>query len=133
VLVRNMGHNEDFVANDAHKEPRGLKSAALTGSSAPIDWKIQGTQGGETPVDGVRGVMNDGGLYGERAGWYLPDYPDGNWAQVKLPHTEAQPGVSWYRTTFALSLPARQDSSLALRFTHDATRAYRAQTSANGW
>jgi hypothetical protein len=27
VMVENMGHNEDFNADDSHKEPRGLRLA----------------------------------------------------------------------------------------------------------
>ena len=57
--------------------PRGLTSATLTGASAPIAWKLQGNQGGEDITDTVRGSENNGGLYGERAGWYLAGYPDG--------------------------------------------------------
>ena len=40
-----------------------------------VTWKIQGNQGGEDIADPVRGPVNNGGLYGERAGWYLPGYP----------------------------------------------------------
>ena len=68
VLVRNMGDNEDGGKNDAHKAPRGLLSAALVGSDAPVSWRIQGVRGGETLADPVRGPQNNGGLFGERAG-----------------------------------------------------------------
>ena len=45
-----------------------------------ITWRIQGNLGGEDIADPARGVENNGGLYGERHGWYLPGYPDGDWS-----------------------------------------------------
>jgi hypothetical protein len=79
--------------------------------------------------------MNTGGLYGERAGWSLPGYPDstaGGWQPVTLPAT-AGPGVGWYRSTFSLDLPADQDAPVALRFADDPARHYRVQIYLNGW
>ena len=70
-----MGHNEDFNANDSHKEPRGLTSAALVGASPTITWRLLGDRGGETPVDEVRGPLNAGGGYGQRNGWRCPASP----------------------------------------------------------
>jgi len=96
VLVRNMGHNENGGSNDAHKAPRGLLSAALTGSGAPVSWRIQGTRGGENLFDLVRGPQNNGGLHGERAGYSLPGFADQSWAPVTLPHQATAPGVAWY-------------------------------------
>ena len=75
VQVRPMGSEQNGNSNDAFKSARGLTSVTLTGSTAPISWKIQGAQGGENLVDTVRGTMNNGGLYGERAGWSLPRLP----------------------------------------------------------
>jgi hypothetical protein len=77
VMVRDDSHDEDGGINDAQKEGRGLISVTLADASAaavpaPIAWKIQGTQGGENITDPVRGPVNNGGLCGERAGWYLP-------------------------------------------------------------
>ena len=77
VMVRNDGHNEDGGVNDAHKEGRGLISATFANAqSAPVDvdpaWKVQGNLGGEDLVDPARGIVNAGGLYGERHGWHLP-------------------------------------------------------------
>ena len=54
------------------------------------------------------GRCTTGGLYGERAGWSLPGYPDGDWQTVTLPtqrhHVRASRGTA---TTSALDLPAR--------------------------
>ncbi|MEO8375004.1 MAG: beta-galactosidase, partial [Sphingomonas bacterium] len=76
VMVRNNGHNWDLMADEAHKEARGLISASLDAGSgrsfaAPIAWKIQGNKGGEDIADPLRGVANNGGLHGERFGWHL--------------------------------------------------------------
>ena len=111
----------------------GLTGATLLGSTAGLGWRIQGALGGEHPVDPVRGPMNTGGQFGERTGFTLPGYPDRSWSQVTLPHPDATPGTSWYRTTFDLHLPADQDVPLGLRFTDDPARHYRALIYLNGW
>jgi len=133
VLVENMGHNEDFNANDTHKEPRGLTSAAIVGSTAQIAWRIQGNLGGEDLADPARGPMNSGGLFGERNGWHLTGYPDSGWSAVSLPHADTTPGVAWYRTTFPLDLPKGQDVPIGIKFSDDASRHYRALIFVNGW
>jgi beta-galactosidase len=130
VLVRDMGHNETY-GNNAFKEPRGLNFAYLIGSSATITWRLHGNQGGESPLDPVRGAYNNGGLYGENAGWSLPGYPDANWATATLPAAQ-KAGVTWYRTTTKLNLPAGQDTSLGLTFP-DTWAPYRALIFVNGW
>ena len=133
VLVRNMGHNEDGGKNDAQKAPRGLLSASVVGSDAPVSWRIQGVRGGEALVDRVRGPQNNGGLYGERSGWSLPGFDDSGWESVSLPHRESAPGVSWYRTRVRLDLPRDQDVPVGLRFTDDPSRHYRVLIFVNGW
>ncbi|MEN3360391.1 MAG: hypothetical protein V7637_4373 [Mycobacteriales bacterium] len=133
VLVRNMGHNEDGGSNDAQKAPRGLLAATLLGSDAAISWRIQGARGGEQLADPVRGPQNNGGLFGERAGWSLPGYPDRAWTAVTLPHAATAPGIAWYRTSVRLNLPAGQDVPVGLRFTDDPARHYRVLVFVNGW
>jgi beta-galactosidase GanA len=142
VMVRDDGHNEDGGVNDAQKEGRGLISVALadpTGAavSAPVAWKIQGDEGGEDIVDTVRGPMNNGGLFGERAGWYLPGFPDQTWQTATVPATTAVPGTSWYRTAFKLSVPHGADASLGITIGNPAvpqsTANYRALIFVNGW
>ncbi len=134
VIVRIMGHSEDGGANNANKAARGLTAVTLTGSTTtPIAWKIQGNQGGENLTDTVRGPFNNGGLYGERAGWYLAGYPDTNWTPVTLPYSDPNPGVAWYRTTFSLNEPSGVDASLGLNITDPATKVYRATIFLNGW
>ena len=133
VLVRNMGHNEDGGKNDAQKAPRGLLSASLVGSDAPVSWRIQGVRGGEALADPVRGPQNNGGLYGERSGWSLPGFDDSSWESVSLPHRESAPGVSWYRTRVSLDLPRDKDVPVGLRFSDDPARHYRVLIFVNGW
>jgi beta-galactosidase GanA len=133
VLVRNMGHNEDFNANDSHKAPRGLMGATLAGSTAAITWRIQGAQGGEQLTDVLRGPQNNGGLHGERVGYSLPEFADEGWTAVTLPRQEAGQGVAWYRTKFQLDLPKNQDVPVGLRFQDDRARRYRVIIFVNGW
>ncbi|MBI0292931.1 beta-galactosidase [Streptomyces sp. PRKS01-29] len=136
VLVENAGHNEEW-GHDHSKEPRGLLGAEVIGGATTLTWKIQGSRGGENPVDTARGPYNNGGLYGERAGWSLPGYPDGGWKSTTLSRQtrETGPGVRWYRTSARLDLPRGQDTALAL----DLAQAegggtdYRAQIFVNGW
>jgi hypothetical protein len=134
VLTVNMGHEEDYNSTNGNKTARGLTSAALTGAPlTSITWRVQGVRGGEDEIDPVRGPLSTGGLYGERAGWSLPGYPDDSWSTVSLPTTDTTPGVSWYRTDVALDLPKRQDTSLGLTISDDPSRKYRATLFVNGW
>lgn len=128
VLTVNMGHNMDFHSNDSHKEPRGLTSAALQGSARALTWRVQGGR-----PDPVRGPLNAGGLHGERQGFHLPAYDASRWPSVALPHPDRTPGVSWYRTSLALALPAHQDVPLSLVIDRERSRHYRALIYVNGW
>jgi beta-galactosidase GanA len=142
VMVRNDGHNEDGGVNDAQKEGRGLISVQMQapggGSVNPqIRWRIQGNLGGESVVDPARGLQNAGGLYGERHGWYLPDYPDGDWASTSVPASTAMSGTAWYRTTFDLRIPRADDASLGITIGDpskpQSAANYRALIFVNGW
>lgn len=124
VLVENRGHNDDWTADDNRfRQPRGLVGAALVGSTAPVSWRLQGNR-----PDPLRGPLNNGGLHGERAGWYLPNASERGWSR---PPSTVQPGVNWYRTEFGLDLPKGQDVPVGLRF--DGSGAYRALIFLNGW
>ncbi|WP_443053414.1 beta-galactosidase [Streptomyces sp. NBC_00285] len=134
VLTVNMGHEEDYNSTNGNKTARGLTSASLVGAPlTSVTWRLQGVRGGEDLQDTVRGPLSTGGLYGERAGWSLPGYPDGKWDRVSLPTSDTRPGVSWYRTDATLDLPRGQDTSLGLTFTDDPSRKYRATIFVNGW
>lgn len=142
VMVRNNGHNWDLDADDFHKEARGLISASiesLAGPSfaVPIRWKIQGREGGEDFADTVRGVANNGGQYGERMGWHLPDMDDRAWRTVTLPASQAPAGTNWYRTSFDLAVPKEHDATIGIAF-GDITKPrsvanYRVLIFVNGW
>jgi len=146
VMVRNNSHNWNLMADDYHREARGLISASLTSRggqryAVPIAWRIQGTQGGENIVDVVRGPMNNGGLYGERQGWYLPSaggkLPETGWAKARTDDAPPAPGTYWLRTSFDLDLPKGHDIQLGLAF-GDTTkprseRENRALIFVNGW
>ncbi|HEY2298438.1 MAG TPA: beta-galactosidase [Jatrophihabitans sp.] len=134
VLTVNMGHEEDYNSTNGNKAARGLKAASISGSPlTSVTWRVQGVRGGENEIDPVRGPLSTGGLYGERAGWSLPGYPDADWSTVTLPRSSTRPGVEWYRTNVALDLPKNQDTSLGLTFTDDPSRKYRATVFVNGW
>ncbi|GAA4535747.1 beta-galactosidase [Amycolatopsis samaneae] len=134
VLTVNMGHDEDYTPSNGNKAARGLLGASLTGAPlTALTWRLQGTRGGETGLDPVRGPLNTGGLYGERAGWSLPGFPDRDWTPARLPARDTTPGVSWYRTTATLDLPEHQDTSVGLTITDDPGRHYRALIFVNGW
>ncbi|MFG2793812.1 beta-galactosidase [Streptomyces sp. NPDC048419] len=134
VLTVNMGHEEDYNSTNGNKTARGLTGASLVGAPlTSVTWRLQGLRGGEDLKDTVRGPLSTGGLYGERAGWSLPGYPDGSWKRVSLPTADTRPGVSWYRTDADLDLPHGQDTSLGLTFTDEPSRKYRATIFVNGW
>jgi beta-galactosidase GanA len=142
VLVMDMGHNESYSpynngANTTY-DPRGLTTAVLQGSTtAVLTWRIQGNLGGEKLWDPARGPLNNGGLYGERYGWYLPFFNDFNWQQVSLPDSWAARqlpvGVGWYRTNFELRLPENADVPIGIQINDTTSSAYRALIFVNGW
>ncbi|ESQ78563.1 beta-galactosidase [Asticcacaulis sp. YBE204] len=141
VMVRNNSHNWDLMADDAHREARGLIAASLTTRAGrrfavPIEWRIQGNKGGEEIADLVRGPMNNGGLYGEREGWYLPGKQEG-WENASPTAAPPAPGTYWLRTQFKLDLPKGHDVQLGLSF-GDTTvprseRENRVLIFVNGW
>jgi beta-galactosidase GanA len=139
VMVRNDGHNWDLMADEAHKEGRGLISASLSTPpgarfAVPISWRIEGM--GEQLRDTARGVMNVGGSFGELNGWYLPGAPEDSW-QSTSPGSPAPPGTMWLRTRFNLDLPAADDVQLGLAFGDPhavrSRQQYRALIFVNGW
>lgn len=142
VMVRNNSHNWNLMADDYHREARGLISASLTAKggkrfAVPIEWRIQGKRGGETLTDIARGPLNNGGLYGEREGWHLPSAPQQGWAKVQSTEAPPAPGTYWLKTQFQLDLPKQHDVQLGLAF-GDTTqprsdRENRALIFVNGW
>jgi beta-galactosidase GanA len=135
VMVRNDSHNEDGGVNDAHKEGRGLIGVSWADAATPaVTWRIQGGTGMN---DRLRGPLNNGGLYGERNGWYLPGFRDRSWNVHSVPDTDAPAGTSWYRTSFDLRLRSDQDSSIGLTIGDPSVPRsgghYRVLIFLNGW
>ena len=136
VLAENTGNPEGPTG-----EKTGLYSATLTGAATPITWRLMGSPGGIRLQDPVRGIMNEAGLYGSDHGWDLPGYPDAGWQPVSLPDSWASrgvpPGIGWYRTSFALSLPRGSyvpvDVQIGGPGPGAGTAAYRAFIYVNGW
>jgi beta-galactosidase GanA len=142
VMVRNNSHNWDLMADDAHREARGLIAASLGPRggqrfAVPIAWRIQGNRGGEDIADKLRGPMNNGGLYGEREGWYLPGTAGGGWTSARVGDAPPAPGTYWLRTSFRLDLPKGHDIQLGLAFGDSSRprseRENRALIFVNGW
>lgn len=142
IMVINNSHNWDLGANDEHKEGRGLISLMLShggGAALPISWKLQGEKGGEDLADLVRGPINNGGLYGERMGWYLPvkDVAAQGWTPAHVTDAPPAPGTYWLRSNVTLDLPQDQDVQLGLQI-GDPSKAQsdhvtRAIIFVNGW
>ncbi len=84
--------------------------------------------------DKLRGVLNEGGLFGERSGWHLPGFSTAKWTTRSpsqgLPNG---PGVGFFVTTFELDVPKDVDAFFSFEFTEPAGQAYRALLFVNGW
>ena len=87
--------------------------------------------------DKVRGLFNEGGLYGEREGWHLPgfDTSGAEWTarelSAGLPSGGA--GVGFFVTTFELDIPSYTDTPLSFQFEATNDQPYRALLFVNGW
>jgi len=135
IVQDNMGLNEsDGSPIDAMRSPRGVRGFKLNDGTFDT-WKVQGKIGGYTGFpDRTRGVLNEGGLFGERAGWHLPGFDTSGWVERQLsaglPHDAA--GVGFFVTTFWLDIPAGFDVMLSFTF-DDTDQPYRALLFVNGW
>ena len=85
--------------------------------------------------DKLRGVLNEGGLFGERKGWHLPGFDASGWTAREL--SQGLPGggagVGFFITTFDLDFPKDTDVQLSFQFETENTQAYRALLFVNGW
>ncbi|KAI5120768.1 hypothetical protein M0805_004731 [Coniferiporia weirii] len=138
IVQDNMGNNETGSGADAPKSPRGIRGFQLnTGNFT--EWKVQGKVGGYTNYpDKVRGVFNDGGLFGERAGWHLPGFDTSSWADRHLSDglPDGQAGVGFFVTTFNLDIPEGADVPMSFVFDGGSgatNQPYRALLFVNGW
>lgn len=133
ILARNNGHDQEPLAIGISKAGRGIWDVAMPGAR-PAKWRIQGIEGGTTPLDRARGFANNGGQFGEREGWALPGAPDEGF-EATGDLTVAQPGVRWFKRTVDLALPAGQDTHMVLTVKDSRFRTdrYRALLFVNGW
>lgn len=86
--------------------------------------------------DKTRGVLNEGGLYGERQGWHLPGFDTSSWDRRDissgLPGSAA--GVGFFVNVFDLDIPQSQDVFLSFTFDNGTMgQPYRAYLFVNGW
>ncbi|KAK1217819.1 hypothetical protein PQX77_019527 [Marasmius sp. AFHP31] len=131
IVQDNMGLNESN-GQDAQKSPRGVRGFQLN-SGTFGDWKVQGKIGGYTNFpDKTRGVLNEGGLFGERKGWHLPGFDTSSWDTVSNISLSTA-GVGFFVTTFDLSIPEGQDVMMSFNFVEGGAQAYRALLFVNGW
>ncbi|KAF9016306.1 glycoside hydrolase family 35 protein [Hymenopellis radicata] len=94
IVQDNMGLNETRNT-DSSKNPRGVRGFKLDVGNFS-DWKVQGKVGGYTGYpDKVRGVFNEGGLFGERSGWHLPGFDTSTWESREL--SDGLPGSACWR------------------------------------
>lgn len=119
VVMDNSGHDQTTGA----LTPRGIWNATLIGAETSFtDWKIAGPAGGEDNIDPIRSVYNEGGLYAERVGMHLPDYPDSDWESVSSSNsttttlTVPAAGIRVFRTVVPLSVPEGLDVSISFQF-----------------
>ncbi|EIM81437.1 glycoside hydrolase family 35 protein [Stereum hirsutum FP-91666 SS1] len=138
VIQDNMGHDEAGDTENFPKSPRGVRGFQLnTGNFST--WKLQGKVGGYTGYpDKFRGVLNEGGLFGERQGWHLPGFDTSSWTLRDLSSglLNDTAGVGFFVTTFALSMPAGFDVMMSFNFGDVAGndgQPYRALLFVNGW
>ncbi|KAJ7327585.1 glycoside hydrolase family 35 protein [Mycena albidolilacea] len=136
IVQDNMGLNETNGNNpDTSKSPRGVRGFKLNSGSFGA-WKVQGKVGGYTGfLDKTRGVLNEGGLFGERKGWHLPGFDTSSWASrdlaTGLPGDSA--GVGFFVTTFSLNIPSGIDAFLSFTFEEPLGQDYRLYLFVNGW
>ncbi|KAN0065029.1 hypothetical protein ACQY0O_001505 [Thecaphora frezii] len=120
------------------KSPRGLFHFNLVNgpSADTVAWQLAGNRGGAQYPDQVRGIYNEGGLYGERQGWHLPGFDDSQWAPATTPLGFDGPGVKFYRTTVGINFAAGYDIPLSIVFDEAAKQPdadWRALVFVNGW
>ncbi|KAK7047487.1 hypothetical protein VNI00_006718 [Paramarasmius palmivorus] len=123
------------VNSNSMKTPRGVRGFKLNDGNITT-WKVQGKIGGYTNYpDKTRGVLNEGGTFGERQGWHLPGFDTSAWDARNL--SEGLPdglvGVGFFVTTFDLDIPPSNDVMLSFNFEEEFGQPYRAYLFVNGW
>ncbi|KAF2675021.1 hypothetical protein BT63DRAFT_26744 [Microthyrium microscopicum] len=137
VVTDYTGHDQASVKPGGPANPRGILNAKLLDEHNKevkvSQWKIQGNLGGEKELDHVRGNMNEGGLYGERAGWHLPGFDASSWTKGSPTEGILHAGVSWYITKFKLNIPSNMDVPIGVEFNAPKGTTARIQMFVNGY
>ncbi|TDL23133.1 glycoside hydrolase family 35 protein [Rickenella mellea] len=134
VVQDNMGLNETDGETDNSRGPRGIRGFKLD-SGHFGEWKVQGKLGGYIDYpDKVRGIFNEGGLFGEREGWHLPGFDTSSWQSRHLSDgvPDSAAGIGFFVTTFRLKIPDGLDVPMSFTF-DESTQPYRALLFVNGW
>ena len=135
VVVDYHGHDETSTAKGV-ENPRGILGASLHPSTVSFtEWKIQGNAGGSANIDPVRGPMNEGGLYGERLGWPLPNFvPTSPQFGSSSPLVGlSSSGIEFYITNFTLTLDSDLDVPLGIELSAPAGTVARVMIWVNGY
>ncbi|KAJ3571523.1 hypothetical protein NP233_g3704 [Leucocoprinus birnbaumii] len=135
VVQDNMGLAETSGSPNSSKSPRGIRGFSIAGNKFGT-WKVQGKVGGYKGfLDKTRGVLNEGGLFGERKGWHLPGFNTNSWPARDLAQglPNRQAGVGFFVTTFNLNIPRDVDAMLSFTFEETFGQPYRAYLFVNGW
>lgn len=119
VMVHILGlsldwNNGAWGTKSQSKENRRLYDAELNAQGA-VEWRIMGA-GTDSAKDGNNPsgtIYNNGGLGGERAGWYAENVDDSNWTEAADLHAD-KPGIAWYRFKVTLNVPKDQDVAFRL-------------------
>ncbi|KAF8624403.1 hypothetical protein AX15_005885 [Amanita polypyramis BW_CC] len=139
IVQDNMGLDEyESDVLETIKSPRGIRGYKLNDGTFTT-WKVQGKVGGyKGYLDKVRGVFNEGGLFGERKGWHLPGFPVSSasgWTARDLsqgmPNSTA--GVGFFVTNFTLNIPQGVDAMMSFTFQEPFGQPYRSLLFVNGW
>ncbi|KAK0202212.1 glycoside hydrolase family 35 protein [Desarmillaria ectypa] len=136
IVQDSMGLNETEGSNpDSSKGPRGVRGFQLNNGTFS-DWKVQGKIGGYTNFpDKVRGIFNEGGLFGERVGWHLPGFDTSSWESRDLSRglPDLAAGAGFFVTTFELDIAAGYDVPISFVFDESLGQPYRVYLFVNGW
>jgi hypothetical protein len=137
VLVDDHGHDQGAVKPAGPGNPRGIRGAWLLGQGGREakfrEWRIQGNAGGEAGVgEAVRGPLNEGGLYGERAGWHLPGFDVSGWKEGGPLEGIKGTGVAWYVTKFDLGFDEDLDVPVGIELDAPRGTVARVQIFING-
>uniref|UniRef100_A0A0W0G687 Putative glycoside hydrolase family 35 protein n=1 Tax=Moniliophthora roreri TaxID=221103 RepID=A0A0W0G687_MONRR len=132
IVQDNMGLDE--AEGNFHSCGGKASADDLLNTGNFLSWKVQSKIGGYTNFpDKVRGLLNEGGLFGERKGWHLPGFDSSTWESRDELSLDAEAGVGFFVTTFELYMPCGIDVMMNFVFEEEFGLPYRALLFVNGW